>query len=563
MSYKNIVMKALNTYEVISPITGLGIKCILDQMQSERIKNKLDGILSRKLEVSPNIKIRKYKSLKSNNVIKSLSTYRDVATPSAFGALMEAKFISGISPKSLNRPSVYSYRIPHNNEEAFRNFEYYYENYIDMNKAILKSLERNKLNSVFILDLKSFYPSINIPEAITTLSEHTHLFSSIKKTFNNFKGGVPIGLDLSHVLAQSYLTSFDKVMVNKFGHNYFRYVDDISITCNQEDLPSIELFVRENLPKGLAINEDKLDSVDVVNWREFTKNIEERYRLDSFSTVLSIYVAFNSEVTELSEKLNKMNIHLPLYKFKTRVRTSTFAKYFKILERKKLRLISSIFRWNEDDLVNFLINRKKFHLEAVNSTLKDIENYLDAKDVTTRFRVQHLKYHLSNLFYLLSDNELLELKDRADKHQELFYFSAIVQALLFHDFQNLFELGGRYIVMFNELCKARNKDIITLNFNEFDDLNHYSESLIYLYITGVITFNIKDIKSKYTNTNSYDFLVSLIQRDTPYQGNDEYIKEIQMLLSIYDDNQLKELMNSKFDDSEYIDFYATDYPIGS
>lgn len=560
MSYKNIVTKALHSYETASPITGLGIKCILDQMKSERMKVKLDDILERKLEVSDKIKTKKYRMLKKRCTKTSANIYREVATPSPFGALMEAKFISYISPEYLNHSSVYSYRIPFDNKNSFRNFEYYYENYIKMNKAVLKSLQKEKLDSVFILDLKSFYSSINISDAISQLSNKAQVFKSITHTFECFKDGVPIGLDLSHILAQAYLSSFDELMLEKFENRYFRYVDDISITCNKEDMPAIEAFIRQNLPKGISVNEEKLDFTDKVNWAGFTDNIEQRHKLNSFSTVLSIYSAVNMDTSGLNEKLRKINIYLPLFKFENKVNTSTFKRYFKLLQSEKLRLISTIYKWSQDDLVNFLINRKKSHVDEVDSTLNDIDTYLDAKDITTRFRLQNLKYHLSNLYYLLSSDELIELSARASKHQELFYFSAIVDALFKNEFKNLFELGGRYIVMFSELWDARQNKTVELDLNEFESLDHYNESLIYLHLTGVISFDIEEIKSKYEDANNYEFIVALLDRRKIYHGDDQYTKEVQMLLSIYDDNQLKELINSKFDKSEYQyeEFYALD-----
>mgnify|MGYP002700080741 CR=1 FL=1 len=552
--YKYIVARALNSYEATSPMTALGIKCLMEQMRSERIRAKLPNILKRKLEVTNKLSLRDYQILKSKG--EDGNTYRKVVAPSAFSALMEAEFFRLLPTHNQNSKSVFSYRIPTNKDQNFRNFEYYYENYIQMNKSILSSMIKNKCDSVLIIDLKAFYPSINTKRAIIDFRKAQPVFDSILNTYDLYQEGLPIGLDLSHLIAQHYLKGFDQVLTRQFGNRYFRYVDDISIVCNETDKDEITAYIQSNLPEGLEINPDKLDIAPKATWAGITNQVEERYKLDSFATYLSIYISFNPEISEIKGTLEQHNFHLPLYKFSERVKTSTFNRFFSLLYKERFRLVSSIFRWSNEDLVNFLKNRKTYHLEAVNESIVDIVKYEHAKDITTRFRLQNIKYHLSNLFYLLDDDELVNLQRRLPEHADLFYFGAIVDALINHNFDSLFELGGRYVVILAEMWLTREKESINLDFSSFMNIDNYSESICYLSIVGVLVIDIKSLKVKFENQSEFKFVSSIINREELQVTDCEYTNEMQLLFSRYDDIQLKELLLSKFDKTDDVSFYA-------
>lgn len=552
--YKYIVARALNSYEATSPITALGIKCLMDQMRSERIRKKLPIILKRKLEVSNKLLLRDYQILKSR--AEGGNSYRKVVAPSAFSALMEAEFFRTMVIEEQNLKSVFSYRIPSNKEKKFRNFEYYYENYIQMNKSILASMYKNKCDSVLIIDLKAFYPSIDTKSAIYDFGKNQAVYDSILNTYDLYQEGLPIGLDLSHLIAQYYLKQFDQVLMHQFGNRYFRYVDDISIVCNESDKENITACIQSYLPEGLEINNDKLDIANKASWEKITDQIEERYKLDSFATYFSIYVYFNPNISEIKDFLEQHNYHIPLYKFSERTKTSRFNRFFNLLYKKRLRLLSSIFRWSKDDLINFLKNRKVYHLRAVDESIEEVFEFEYAKDIYTRFRLQNIKYHLSNLFYLLSDDELVSLKNRLPNHADLFYFDAIVDALVNHNFQPLFEVGGRYVVILAEMWLTREKETIILNPSSFINFDNYAESIIYLSIAGVLEVDIKCIETKFKNQREFKFVSSILNREVKQATDCEYTNEMQLLFSKYDNTQLKQLLLSQFDKTDEVSFYA-------
>jgi hypothetical protein len=184
-NHSKVVLRALNSYDQRSPITGLGIKCILDQMKNKSNNKLLNAILKRKSEVSKRLKLRQFRVLKE--ITNDELTYREMVIPSPFSALLEAFCFYELSKNNdFNiSNSVYSYRMPEQGIKSSRNFEYYYNNYSDMNSKIASLLQKQVGDCVLIIDLKSFYPSINTQKAMKGL-EKSLPYRLVDGTFSEF-----------------------------------------------------------------------------------------------------------------------------------------------------------------------------------------------------------------------------------------------------------------------------------------------------------------------------------------------------------------------------------------
>ncbi|WP_028856013.1 reverse transcriptase domain-containing protein [Psychrilyobacter atlanticus] len=127
---------------------------------------------------------------------------------------------------------------------------------------IKKTLETNKYDSFIKLDLENYYGTINhkklfkilgknirkkeiltlINKSITTGTCSIGTKCKIKNTL-----GIPQGLPISNVLSTIYLKNFDKKHLNNKEYKYFRYVDDIFIFCNKENVKTICNSIIEEL----------------------------------------------------------------------------------------------------------------------------------------------------------------------------------------------------------------------------------------------------------------------------------------------------------------------------
>jgi RNA-directed DNA polymerase len=121
---------------------------------------------------------------------------------------------------------------------------------------IKTSIQSGKFDSYIKTDIENFYPSINHEILVKFLHRKTKkmeftdlLIKSIKQEtvsksnshiekYSNNKG-VPQGLSISNILASIYFIEFDKKHSSQINYEYYRYVDDILIFCNKEDISSV------------------------------------------------------------------------------------------------------------------------------------------------------------------------------------------------------------------------------------------------------------------------------------------------------------------------------------
>lgn len=127
-------------------------------------------------------------------------------------------------------------------------------------------------------DISDFYGSLDHAVLITALKgriESQHIIDLIESAINNItvpatykkasyksyklkdKKGIPQGLSISNILANIYISDFDKIMTLNVP-KYFRYVDDILIFNKGEDKQCLKPIVESSLKAiGLAAHESK------------------------------------------------------------------------------------------------------------------------------------------------------------------------------------------------------------------------------------------------------------------------------------------------------------------
>lgn len=124
---------------------------------------------------------------------------------------------------------------------------------IKINKLKIE-LASKKYDSFIKIDLSSFYTSIQQDLLVKTLkrkirkSEILKLITTAiqtptvavgKHSATSNSDGVPQGLAISNILAEIFISDFDKHMNHLPEIHYQRYVDDILILCNKEKLDEI------------------------------------------------------------------------------------------------------------------------------------------------------------------------------------------------------------------------------------------------------------------------------------------------------------------------------------
>jgi len=136
---------------------------------------------------------------------------------------------------------------------------------------------------VYIADIKSFYDDINHDHLERKIRSRINPEKIIKLIFRSLKTptvprnyrrenkdnyipqcGVPQGLAISNILAEICLEGFDQKISSEVDF-YERYVDDILLFCDADDVSEKYTLIGKNLTErgDLSLNEDKSKPIDV------------------------------------------------------------------------------------------------------------------------------------------------------------------------------------------------------------------------------------------------------------------------------------------------------------
>lgn len=263
---------------------------------------------------------------------RSKPKFRDWPTPTPLMALRGAYLAAAERPgpynADLKRRSVYSNHLA--NPKGWHSFSYFFPLYQERNNYISRLLKRKKRAYLLMTDLKNFYPSI--PRSLVpTLSPRSQkVFNELAAFFpgRSPRKGLPVGSVSSHMLANEFLSGFDRIMTSAFPGRFFRYVDDIAIvTTDRDPLHPIELVMGEIDTLGLQLHAGKTTRVTRSQWFRMGPPHLERASagLDFFEykNALQKFVLDYPKYAEtLSHSLASNDIFIPLKQLQSPIRTA-------------------------------------------------------------------------------------------------------------------------------------------------------------------------------------------------------------------------------------------------
>ncbi|MBL3518898.1 RNA-directed DNA polymerase [Arcobacter lanthieri] len=572
--YNNVAIRALNQTKTLNPIIYLAIRCFFENFSKKYGDiNLLEEYIKRKLYV------RKTWSIKENKLYKEKEKdefiYRDILVLSAFGVICESFLMRKIvEMKCLeNKDYIYSYILP-DSKKSTRNYKYYFNGYRERNEAISLALNNNR--KVLVLDLQKFYPSINKENVkkvfINKIKQNNDeiynlSLNIITSLLNSSYSGIPIGPDLSHLMAQIYLEDFDKKMIEKFPNNYFRYVDDIAIVCNDDvEKEYIKNFVKSSLPPELSINESKTDELTLDKWQILIKQNDKKS--ENFNEILNEITAFISmhplKIDDLEQMLNKQGFNIPLRRIKKQSKSKNYMKFIQSLMRGTSFLSTyEIYYMKPESIISKLISLKDFYLLKFNELSKF--EYSDDNSAENRSNTQQLKFILNRLLYLCTLEELEELLINIPETEKFSDTKEVILALSNKNLVNTIKFGGKLVQTVCELWKENNFSKINFtkeDFLKFNNLNEVIDSIIIMYLYQVITFKKDDILEYLDSINQEYFLLIIDETYIPTIKDNEYIMELYGLLKNVTLERKNELLFTRYDNDESLQLAGLDLGIG-
>ncbi len=189
----------------------------------------------------------------------------------------------------LHSNRIYSHRLNKERKDEKYFFRYAVEEWRKFINDTSSELG-TKNNVLLLTDLANFYENIGIADLKDVLDFYkpagieetnyktcTEFIKSILKKWceRSTERGIPQNRDASSFLSNIFLHPVDDKM-QKSGFNYFRYMDDIRIVCNDkfEARRALKVLIQELRKKGLNVNNKKTQILDYDN-ADDRKKIEE------------------------------------------------------------------------------------------------------------------------------------------------------------------------------------------------------------------------------------------------------------------------------------------------
>jgi len=564
--YDIVARRSLNHAKTLNPIIYLTVRCFFESFSAKaREDDSFIDFIERKLYVRNYWVTKQYKLFKEKN--EDGFIYRDTLSLSAFGIIAESYLMMKISDSEYikNKKYIYSYLLP-KRVDSSRNFEYYFTGYKKRNEKISNVFKEESDKVAIVLDLTKFYPSIDKSKSkdifLNTLGQESKSEVSMlsEKISNSILEqsikGVPIGTNLSHLIAQTYLLDFDEKLNSKFPNKYFRYVDDIIIICEKTEQKEVEEYVVSSLPKELKLNESKTDIVDAKEWDLLnSENESMNESLHDLLHFITAYLVFHpSKIDELSKQIKKAGYNIPLKKIENQSKNNMFVLFvISFMKRNKKYTPLELYFTKSSVIVGKLLALKKSYIVRFKELIK--LSYDNTNSAKNRSNTQQLKYILNRLLYLSTIDELAKFIEQVPDTEKFQDIKTVIYALDTKDLKEAIQYGGKIIQTISELWIESNIDTILFtkeSFKEIQNLDEVVDSIIILFLNKVITFEIKDIV-EFLNEENKEYLQVVIDSSYNITNKDnEFLLEIQGLLKGRDLDAKYKLLTTRYDDSEDI-----------
>jgi hypothetical protein len=453
---------------------------------------------------------------------------------------------------------------------AGRSFVYFYSGYRERNARITRLLRENTGLAVVSEDIKSFYPSIDQQVVLRSLINH---LNGIKDTkYHDFvestcrqlimctTEGVPIGPALSHVLANLALERVDHEMYTLLRERYFRYVDDILMVLERDEIPIIQTRLRKLLDEeGFALNPDKHDVISSSDWLDNLHSPEERFAGQQFDQLLNRIELYlwdrPSKKDELSECFKEKGIAMPIQRFAINAIYGRYHRYMKYLVNTTniyKRIILELKHENTSTIMSDVSYLYGEFRRIASRIQIDPDN---DHQIIRKLQAHRLRYLLNRLIYLTPLVDYRKLLGLAPDIVEFYEYRLVIHSLITKSVGELIKIPGPAISTFASIAKELALAEIKFDTSQLDSRS-VLDSLATLLAFGVVEPAESWIEQlipsdrEYINFCIFRPLTSRALRDFSYED------ELRSLQINANPSLRQALMTTRFSDLENINLDA-------
>jgi hypothetical protein len=498
--------------------------------------------------------------------------YRHFVVASPTSALAECRLISILAqqPEFARDPAVYSYLWPH--PKGGHLFAHFMRGYRQREKAVAEAIEMFPGRSCVVLDLRSFYPSVDktrVKNRFRERMKHTDVSGAQRENANYLvdqllsvpgEKGLPIGPPLSHVLANVALENVDREMIKLYPSCYFRYVDDVVIVVEAAAVETaLHQFRALVAADGLSVNESKTDVVSASQWKGQVHSREKASVSDSFSSLmrrLQIYLAHKPKrYDETRQLFRDAGFSLPFSRLRSAVVYGRFLRFLNFVLRRS-RDWDQRFTYLFESPRTLLNHAIEVRDQLLESATKIGAFGVPKNGMMRRWFVQDIRFAFSRLLYLLPFSKYGELAEKLPPIPECGELRVTLEALRTGDATGLLRRPGVSVSTFAQLWKENATEVPTISWSQKPEYVE-RDSAVALATYGVVSIPADWISKNESTSNRQLLQIANGDAVEPFTSETpDYLKEIFFLKKDWTANELEILLRERFNNDEDVALFG-------
>lgn len=520
----------------------------------------LERMIVRRLRAAESWGYRPFKLYKGTIVKqgKPEHVYRDCLAPSPSTALAEVVILALMANDPAFKVSerTFSYRWPKTSFSG-GSYEYFAEGYKQRNIEIAAALPVGKV--AIVTDIKGFYPSVSADQIegalkVRLADDHSQLRDSSDAIMEFYRGlikaggqGIPIGPASGHVLGHLVLDGVDKELTDKFGTNYFRYVDDIVVVADEKDRRSVEKAVEGSLRRyGFEPNPDKTVALTEHEWGHsvLRADVTSSDTFRAFTSDLTIYLAFHPDRAGDIKKIFSSNgLSIPVGRL---LAISKYSRFRYFLRRRKapegLRHAGVLWFAKNEDFLRRALTLKADYEQTI-ASLVDEPHERDPS--LRRWQVQRIRRVINILFYLRDFGAWRESLYQLEEFPELIEQRALAEALSSGNVDPILPFYGRGASAFAELWGEYGNGVAAIGRSVNELASAEVESIISLQLHGTLN----EVNGVLSEAHSQTRLMRVASYDFPKKRSNpdfSFEDELESLRLSEGNEKLSELARTRY-----------------
>ncbi len=496
--------------------------------------------------------------------------YRNLYIPGPNEAFAESVLLHKCSqdPAFSSLPCVYSYLFPKpNSKEGI--FRSYFPGFRERHESIERVCRENGESIVQYTDIKRFYTSISaelarkawssacdasaIPPRYRELGER--LLADQEQTALAYDDGLGVltGPMFTHLIANLILGYVDQIMSAKMGERYSRYVDDIVLVGDAEQVKQERNLLKSLLEAesmGFSLHEEGKDfRVTSTEWLEGAGDFddsESKTWIRLIANIKRFLITKPEERTVLARVFQENGINIPLLDYSSAVSESSYIEKFSDWIAGYTWAPKAIRTLTVGKILEDAVKARKTYQSRMKFLLA---RGSDVRGYERKRLIPKLRFYAGRLIFLVPPDFLSSVSSALSDYPELLLRARVMSTVQSRDVSSLLTLGANAVQAAAQVLRIRN-DPVRCSLDSFGEVE--LQGLAVLRLNGI---EVDFVDEKMSERTAVDPLNQLALGYRPLElmkSDDLFVRELACLRGIDDSLRHKTILDTAFDRDEQL-----------